>query len=185
MSFKLLYQEGLTQGHHLAIVAIYVDNFAKGLGLKQLNVDPAAFNQVAAALMRPDFPHVDGLQKASPFKKAANFFVWFVASKPIVDPLPLSIITPDLQKIENHQNVILAYHMAVDCLHNAELHKVNVKGSEVVKLERKIRVSNHFFQDFVEAYSAATPSNDFKSVCLMFEQLAYKYNPKAPYSEVI
>ncbi len=181
MSFKLLYQEGLTQGQHLACLAVYVDAFAKGLGLKELNVDPVAFNQVVGGLIRPDFPHRDGVAKASPFKKAANFFVWFVASKPILDPLPESIINPELRGIQNHQNVIIAYHMAVDCLHNAELYK----GEAIVKLEKKIRVSNHFFQDFVEAYSAATPSNDFKSVSLMFEQLAYKANPTVPYPENI
>jgi hypothetical protein len=180
MSFKILYHGGDLSAN-LASIAVYIDSFAKSLGVTELNVDPAAFHSVAAALTRPDFPHKDGVEKASPFKKAANFFVWFVAARPILDELPDSLITPELKSIQNHQNVIFAYHMAVDCLHNAELHK----NGEVVILKNKIRVSVHFFHDFVETYSAATPQNDFKPVSLLFEQMAYKANPDAPYPEVI
>lgn len=183
MSFKILYQEGTGENAHanLLSMAVYVDSFAKSLGLTQLNVNPIAFSQVAAALVRPDFPHKDGIEKASPFKKAANFFVWFVAAKPVLDEFPETIITSELKAIPNHQNVIIAYHIVVDCLHGAEIHK----NGEVVKLENKIKVSSHFFHDFVETYSAAIPAQDFKPASLLFEQLAYKANPKAPYPEVI
>ena len=180
MSFKILYQSGETP-HNLFSIAVYVNSFAKNLGITNLNVNSLAFNQVANALARPDFPHVDGLDKASPFKKAANFFVWFVAAKPILDALPDSLITTDLKRIENHQNVIFGYHMAVDCLHGAELYK----GDQVITLDKKIKVSAHFFHDFVDAYSAAMPNTHFKPVSLLFEQLAYKANPTAPYPEVI
>lgn len=181
MSFKILYQEGTDVAANLFSIAAYVDSFAKSLGLDQLNVDPVAFRSVAAALARPDFPHVDGLEKASPFKKAANFFVWFVASRPIIDPLPAEIITDSLKSINNHQNVIFAYHMAVDCLHGAELHK----DGGVVALTNKIKVSKHFFTDFLDTYSAATPQADFKPLSLLFEQLAYRANPGAPYPEIV
>src|SRR4051794_26270879 len=123
MSFKILYQDGNDVTANLFSIAVYVNSFAKALGLTELNVNPAGFRSVAAALARPDFPHREGLEKASPFKKAANFFVWFVASRPIQDELPLSLIGPELRSIQNHQNVIFAYHMAIDCLTGAELHK--------------------------------------------------------------
>ena len=153
MSFKILYQEGTSTVDNLNSMAVYVNSFAKALGIKELNVNPAAFYSVAAALARPDFPHLDGLDKASPFKKAANFFVWFVASKPILDDLPEAIITPDLKSIPNHQNVVFAYHLAIDCLCGAYLHK----AGKTVVLKNKIKVSRHFFRDFVETYSCATP----------------------------
>jgi len=181
MSFKILYHSGGDLNANLASIAVYVDSFAKNLGITQLNVDLPAFRSVAAALTRPDFPHKDGVEKASPFKKAANFFVWFVASRPILDELPDTIITPELKSIQNHQNVIFAYHMAVDCLHGAELQK----NGQTVSLTNKIKVSLHFFHDFVEAFSTATPQTDFKPVSLLFEQMAYKANPTAPYPEVI
>ena len=133
MSFKILYHEGNDIVANLYSIAVYVNSFAKSLGLQELNVSGAAFQQVAAALIRPEFPHRDGVEKASPFKKAANFFVWFVATKPLLDELPTTIITPELKRIPNHQNSIFAYHMAVDCLHGAELHK----NSSVLKLDKK------------------------------------------------
>jgi hypothetical protein len=181
MSFKILYKEGQNFQGEVTSMALYVNDFAKGLGIKELNVNPQAFYEVASALLRPDFPHKEGMEKASPFKKAAHFFVWFVASRPILDELPAEIITPQLKSIPNHQNVIFAYHMAVDCLHEAELHK----NGDKVKLANRITVSEHFFSDFVETFSAAVPMTHYKPVTLLFEQLAYKANPSAPYDETI
>jgi hypothetical protein len=181
MSFKILYQEGNNVQSNLASVAVYIDSFAKNLGLDELSIDPQKLTTVAAALVRPDFPHVDGLEKASPFKKAANFFVWFVAARPILNELPEAIIGKDLKSISNHQNVIFAYHMAIDCLHGAELHRKD----KVEILSTKIKVSQHFFIDFVEAYSAAAPVTHFQVASLLFEQLAYKYNKDASYPEII
>ena len=123
MSFKILYQEGSNVHSNLASVAVYIDSFAKNLGLDELNIDAQKLTIVAASLVRPDFPHVDGVEKASPFKKAANFFVWFVVAKPILSDLPETLVGKKLKSIPNHQNVIFAYHMAVDCLHGAELYK--------------------------------------------------------------
>jgi hypothetical protein len=181
MSFKILYEEGRDISASLFSIAVYVNSFAKGLGLTDLNVNPTAFHSITSALARPDFPHKDGVEKASPFKKSANFFVWFVAERPILDELPSSIISPELKSIPNHQNVIFAYHMAIDCLHGAELQK----NGSVAVLKNKIKVSGHFFNDFVHAYSCATPQADFKPISLLFEQLAYKWNPGASYDEVI
>lgn len=170
---------------NLVSIAVYVDAFAEGLGMKELRIDPRGMNAVAAALTRPDFPHADGLDKASPFKKAANFFVWFVAEKPIVDELPDDVIGADIKSISNYQNVIFAYQMAIDCLHGAKLYRKE-NGEEVeITLSNKIKVSRHFFGDFVEAFSAANPQQHFKVVSLLFEQLCYKVNPQAAYPEII
>ncbi len=182
MSFNILYHEGVDVTANLYSIAVYVDSFAKQLGLKELQIDPQALTSVAAALLRPDFPHTDGIEKASPFKKAANFFVWFVAQKPILDELPVSLIGEELNGIPNHQNVIFAYHMAVDCLHGAKIHR---KTGEIIELATKIKVSMHFFRDFVEAFSSAVPAYHFKIVSLLFEQLAYKGNKAASYTEVV
>lgn len=182
MSFNILYQEGVDVTATLSSIAVYVDSFAKELGLKELQIDPQAFISVTGALHRPDFPHSEGLGKASPFKKAANFFVWFVAQKPIIEELPLSIIGEKLRSITNHQNVIVAYLMAVDCLHGAKIYRDN---GEIITLENRIKVSMHFFRDFVEAFSTAMPNYHFKIVSIFFEQLAYKDNRNASYPELV
>lgn len=182
MSFDILYPKPGDVHQNEANIAVYVDSFAEGLGLSELQVDPQSLRAVASALSGEDFPHVDGVSKASPFKKAANFFVWFVACRPIIDTLPKNIIGEDLAAISNHQNVIAGYRMAVDCLHNAEFQRQDGKN---VVLSNRIRVSRHFFRDFVEAFNAAVPEHHFKVVSLLFEQLAYKANPDAPYPEDI
>lgn len=182
MSFGILYQDGGSVVTNLSTIAYYVDEFVKELGLQKLNIDESRLTSVAAALLRPDFPHIDGFEKASPFKKAANFFVWFVAEKPILEPLPLAKIGEDLAKINNHQNVILAYYMAIECLQNAKIYRGN---TDIISLDNKIKVSKHYFCDFVEAFSAATPNHHFKIASLIFEQLSYKANPLASYPEVV
>jgi len=188
MSFNILYQGGNDVNANLVSIAVYVDSFAKKLFAEELKIklqiDAARLTSVAAALARPDFPHVDGLEKASPFKKAANFFVWFVSERPIIDSLPEQIVGKEISGIPNHQNVILAYYMSVDCLHKAKLyHKTGDQEEERI-LDTKIKVSYHFLCDFVEAFSSAVPAYHFKIVSLLFEQLAYKDNRNAAYPEI-
>lgn len=181
-SFSLLYSSKKDVWANVACIAVYVDRFAKRMGIETLQTDPQALTSVGAALVSPDFPHKDGIEKASPFKKAANFFVWFVAQRPIIDEIPADLIGEDLAGISNHQNAIFAYHLAVDCLHGATLYR----GEENVAftLSNRIKVSYHFFRDFVEAYSSTVPHQDFRKVSLLFESLAYKAND-ASYPEVI
>lgn len=178
-TFDVLYREGDIYGN-TAVIAQYVDKFAKGLGLTSLQIDPDRLLGIAGAMTSNSFPHRDGISKASPFKKAANLFVWFVAEKPIIEELPSSIIGEDLASIQNHQNVLFAYNLCIDCLENSTLYKCD--GSQAL-LANRICVSYHFLRDFVEAFSAAVPEHDFKKVALLFEQLAYKTNIGAAYEE--
>jgi len=184
MGFPILYPKDESQGSNLASIAVYLNAFSNGLGLGKgaLQINTEALMQVINCLSPNEFPHVDGLDKASPFKKAANFFVWFVCCKPIVNSLPAEIIGQKLHSIENHQNVILAYHIAVDALHEATLQRCDGKS---ITLTNRIRVSEHFFVDFVEAFCVSVPSQNFKVASLLFEQLSYKVNPSASYPEVV
>jgi hypothetical protein len=181
MSFGILYNRGAERSRDIYNIAVYLDAFAKKLGIDSLQTDLNALNAVVNALASPDFPHVDGMEKASPFKKAAHFFVCFVAAKPVIDPMPESIISSSLRNIPNHQNVIFAYHITTDVLHKAILYK----NGTAVLLNNRIKVSRHFFIDFVEAFSAAVPVHHFKIASLLFEQLCYKANPGVSYPETV
>lgn len=181
MSFNILYHNGADVNQNAACIALYIDSFAKEFLGKPIQIDLESLTKVAAALQRPDFPHQEGVEKASPFKKAANFFVWFVALRPIISDFPADIIGDDLARIENHQNVIFAYDFAVSCLEKAKLYKKDV----TVELTNRIKVSHHFYSDFIEAFSAAMPATHFKMVSLLFEQMAYKVNEGASYPETI
>ncbi len=152
MSFRILYQEGAPE-HSLFSIAKYIDSFAKELGLTELQVDSNGFNSLVSGLLRPDFPHVDGIGKASPFKKAANFFVWFVAARPILGHLPDHPGMERIKKVENYQNVLIAFMMVCDCLHGAEIYKKDTPKGKPLILAQRIKVSMHFLCDFVEAFS--------------------------------
>jgi len=184
MSFNILYNgEGDESASlNLFSIAVYLDGFTEGLGLKSQAINTAALQSVVGALSGADFPHVDGCENASPFKKVAYFFVNFVAAKPVTEAFSSSVFGPIISGIENHQNVVLAYLMAVDSLHHAQIYR---KNGQIISLDNKILVSRHFFYDFVEAFAAAVPYQHFKIASLLFEQLAYKANPVASYPEII
>ena len=110
----------------------------------------------------------------------ANFATYFIAERPIKSLFPdsYSINGTSLNQIKNHQNAIFAYHIAVDCLHNATIERDNDK----IYLENRIIVSRHTYIDIVECLAMATPQSHFKSTSILFEQLAYRSNPEASYS---
>ncbi len=132
--------------------------------------------QVCVRGMRQDFP--GGLDKASPFKRAANFVCNFVARRPVSTPLPEDQFGPHLTAIDNHANAFIALQLAVESLHEARLEWCD--GSIHV-LENRIEFSRHSLIDIVDALSTATPSTSFKLVSVLLEQMAYKTNPHCQY----
>lgn len=126
--------------------------------------------------MRQDFP--GGLDKASPFKRAANFVCNFVARKPLSTPLPEGKFGPHLTKIDNHANAYIALLLAVESLHEARL---EWNDGSIHVLKNKIEFSHHSLIDIIDALSSATPSTSFKLVSVLLEQMAYKTNPHCQY----
>ncbi len=180
MPFSLLYPDGLDPRCHAAHLALYLQGWAEGLNIPRIDIDLAALERVCQELAHPAFPHIDGLEGASPFKKVAHFFVWFVHHKPVIGPLPQDLIGIELSRLQNHQNVFFAYNFATACLQNATLQKADGE----VKLVNRIRISHHTLCDLTDAFGVVVPHEHFKPICLLFEQMAYKANPKAPYPEV-
>lgn len=167
---------------HLDIVNLftYMEGFAKGLGFDNLDIDTQACQSILIN-MRHDFPHNDGVLNASPFKKIANFVTYFVALRPVKSEFPdtFAVYGHKLNEIRNHQNAIFAYHIAVDSLRNAAIYR---NKKEILILENKIQVSQHSYLDIIDGLSNVTPVDHFKLVTLLFEQLAYRFNPNASYA---
>ena len=159
-----------------AVLMVFINDFAKSLGIKSLNFN---FDKCHAAIMamERDFPHSDGMENASPFKKAATFVTYFVGERPILEAFPKEAIG-SLADISNHQNAIIAYEYAVEMLHDAKIMRSD--GLSVV-LKNPIRVSLHSYKDIIEALSSLAPATHFKLVSVFFEQLAYRSNPEASY----
>jgi len=167
------------QHHDIISLFTYMDSFAKNIGLDKFDIDVGSCQSILIG-MKQDFPHNGGLLKASPFKKVANFVTNFVASQPIKSEFPnsLAINGHKLNEIKNHQNAIIAYHIAVDSLENAIIYR----GDTSIKLEHRIQVSQHTYFDIIDTLSNVRPVDHFKVVTLLFEQLAYRFNPQASYS---
>ncbi len=172
---KLLYNE---EGAPFDIVSLlsFINEFTKELGIKDVLIDDHLCEGILNG-MRQDFPHVDGMEKASAFKKMANFMAYFIAEQPIKNPFPKDIIGAELANIPNHQSSMVAFALAVECLHNAKIHR---SGGDVV-LEKRIALSRHSYIDLMHSLSVITPRDHYQLLTVLLEQLAYKVNPDCQY----
>jgi hypothetical protein len=133
--------------------------------------------------IRQDFPHKDGVDGASIFKKAATFMVYFIAEKPIQSEISgIQNIPADIAASPNHINTLIAIFIAFESLYGALIHCTT--GDEK-KLNNRIVISQHSFIDIVDAMSTATPNTHFKMASVLLEQLAYKSNPECQYQPLI
>ena len=162
-----------------ASVLAFIHDFTIGIGLTNVQIDTRAIEALVAG-MKFDFPHVDGEEKASPFKKAANFLCFFVSEKPILDSFPQDKIGLQLSKLSNHQNAIVGFMFICKALHGATLQRKN----QVISLKNPIKVSRHSLEDIVDALTTISPQTSFKLVSVFLEQLVYKTNPDCQYQYV-
>jgi len=175
-ALRLLY--GNDVNADLRNVLLYMNGFATGAGVSgTLDVDLTKLGSVLRGI-RLDFPHRDGLEKASVFKKVANFIANFVAERPIVSPFPIGSLAPEILEIPNHQNAVVAFELGIEALHLAT---VNRSDRDVI-LDKRICVSPHSLADIIEALCEVTPNLHFKLVSVLLEQLAYRANPQASYA---
>lgn len=159
----------------LVAVLGYIDSVAGARGIK-LEIDVTKLSSVLRNI-RFDFPHVDGVASASPFKKAACFICYFVAEAPIAAPFPAGSFSADVLKLRGHQNALMALELAIDALHGATVHR----STGDVVLDNRIQVSRHSYIDIIEALTTVSPVTSFKLVSVLLEQLAYRANPECSY----
>lgn len=162
-----------------ASVLAFINDFTVGLGIDHVQINTWAIEAVVKG-MKFYFPHIDGLEKASPFKKAANFLCYFVAEAPIRDSFPQDKIGLRLSKLPNHQNAIVGFMFICKALHGATLQRKN----QVISLKNPIKVSRHSLEDIVDALTTISPQTSFKLVSVFLEQLVYKTNPDCQYQYV-
>jgi hypothetical protein len=162
------------------LAAIFV--FLEGIGFndsrKKMAIDVVKIRSILNGI-RQDFPHKDGVEKASIFKKVAAFMVYFIAEKPIQSDITgIPNIPEEISRIPNHINTLIALFIAFAALHGASIHYED--GSEKT-LSNKIKLSKHSFVDLIDALSSSSPVAHFKIASVFLEQLAYKSNPDCQY----
>ena len=181
ISFEQLY--GTDKQAALGLFLLWSNDFLTGFALDGSSTISTedAFSFVSNLRADGYFPAAGGYEKASPFKKAANLYVWLHALKPFKDVPSKDIFGEDLSKFPHIINSLIGYSIVKACLHGAEIHKCD---DTVVKLDKPLQLSRHFFCDLVEASAAITPESHFKPFSLLFEALAYEANPQACYPKV-
>lgn len=168
-------------------ILAFIDGFSEKYNLNiggttQMGVNVIKLEAVARVINDLDsFPHNDGAEKASAFKKIAHFIVWFVSERPIINPFKTDKLPEDLLKIENHQNAIVALLVGLRALHESSITQDD--GSKLI-LSNPLELSSHSFTDIVDAVSRATPSTGFQLVSVLLEQIAYKTNSTCQYNPV-
>ena len=163
----------------LVNVLAYINDFTKGLGITPALLDPAIVQRVVRSC-KLDFPYEEGISKASAFKKVANFVCHFVAERPMTSPFPAEIIGPELAKIDNHQNAMVAFAIAVRCLNGSTIRRKD--GAKAVS--NPIEYSLHSYVDIIDALSILVAQQHWKLVAVLFEQLVYKTNKDCQYDVI-
>lgn len=173
-SFNILYSGG--ERDDALTLCHYIDEFYHTLGLEYCEIDlPKLISVVRSSYT--EFPSPYGLEKSSPFKKVAAFTANFAAEKPIATPLP-----SQFGSLSTHQNGVLAVSLAVDALELATISDPN-RGDIVLK--NRIKMSRHYWCDLVAAASTCVPCQHFDYLSLIYEALAYQFNPDVSYAQVI
>jgi len=160
------------------LILAFLDGLASKWG-GDMAVDTLAISSLCVQI-QTDFPHRDGLEKASVFKKMANFILWFADKSPIAAlPSGLDKQLPEvLRGIRNYQNVLVALLIALDGMMGAELHR---RDQQVVTVTKPIQLSGHSIIDIIDAISKASPSTGFNLLTVLLEQMVYKTNPHCQY----
>lgn len=172
---RIIYNDG---GINADVVGLlqYINEFTKELGLVDVQVDDVACTSVLNG-MKLDFPHVDGIEQASVFKKLGNFLTYFIAEAPIKSSFPVEKIGENLAKIRNHQNAIVGLHLVLDSLHNASI----CSGDTEKIIQNRVKISQHSYVDIINAINTVTPRDHYHLVTVLLEQMVYKDNPELQY----
>jgi hypothetical protein len=166
--------------------------------VKSTEIDSTALLLLADALCasRRNFPYLGGFDKASPFKKVAEFAVHFIEHAPIRSFEPNFKMNADLQRRKNYASVWYALTAVVTKLHGAT---INRKDLGTIQLLEPIKWSNHTLLDLYETldgyndiHAASTTAiaqqaaqrlhhQRYQLFALLIEQSAYRTNYKAMY----
>lgn len=160
-------------------VLVYISEYLAGYGIPSdyMEIDTNALGNMLDNMRHP-FPCNNGLEGASPFKKAAQFVCHFIDVNPLKKHLTADMVGRDLDAIRNNQNAILALEIAIEALHGATLNRAS---DDAKVLSNRISLSSHSYIDIVQALSSVSAVAHFQLLSVLFEQLAYKVNPDCQY----
>ncbi len=175
---NFLYDEGTNALTDLLNVTVFINDYGAECGEKigVVRFDASVLMNLLEG-MRENFPHIDGLDKSSPFKKAAYFMCRFIADQPIKYQFDCFGKFEAFSDNPRATNTIIAIEIAIESLFCATL---TIDGLEK-KLVNRIQLSTHSLIDLVEAISNPDHQLNWPLVSILLEQMAYKTNPTCQY----
>lgn len=159
----------------------YIDDFTS-IFVDQLSIDFIQIDTSSLAVVcsgiRQRFPHIDGFENASAFKKVAYFVAHFMWRKPI--RTKFSVID-GISEERADINAVVAFDIAITCLQGSKIVK---KDGTTKAIDKPIYLSDHSYKDIIEALSVGEicPEHHYHILAVFFEQLVYKTNPECQYS---
>ena len=165
----------------ISALMIYIHDYLELMGEKNVSINVGKCESILKGI-KQDFPHHDGIEKASSFKKVANFVAYFVSERPIDFNFSAENFGDILVKIPNHENSIVALQVAIESLHGAKIEK---DDGTTVELKQRISLSKHSYIDIINALRTVTPQTHFMLLSVFFEQLAYKANTSCQYNDIL
>lgn len=179
ISFEDLYGEDKSKAIHYFL--LWVNEWLVGYEIESVTIDPEKAFSFVSNLRRSEFPAAGGFERASPFKKAANLYVFLHNLNPFVGSLPESAVGAEVARFGHSTASLIGFSMVKSCLHGAHLEK----AAQTVRIEQPISVSKHFLLDLIEASGGLTPADHFRVFSLLFEALVYDANPDLSYERIV
>jgi hypothetical protein len=179
LSFDLLYGEDKVLAWNLFL--LWSNDFLEGFAGPDCRINTEKAMELVENLRDDDFPADGGFHNSSPFKKAANIYVWLHALNPFETSLSSEYVPKILASHKHTITSLIGFSIVQTCLHGARLKRCDEKE---IELSNPINISKHFFSDLVEASQGICPVHHFKIFSLLFESLAYEANPEASYAKV-
>lgn len=157
-------------------IAQYINEYTKTLQVSDVQIDTKALREACFGMIAK-FPHADGIDKASAFKKMGNFIAHFIFQSPIRSSFPTLVIAG---APEYNPNAVVAFEIALYCLENSKIVQSN---GEIKALSKPIYISDHSYGDIIDALSSEdiSPKHHYKLITVLLEQIVYKTNGHCEY----
>lgn len=154
----------------------YINEYTKSFGVQDVQVETKDLLALCSSI-RTKFPHVDGIEKASAFKKVANFVAHFIQISPIKTAIAA---TAGNASEKSDINAVVAFDIAIACL---EKSSIELGPENIKKIDQPIYISDHSYKDIIEALSTSDicPEKHYQLLAVFFEQIVYKTNRHCEY----
>ena len=120
----------------------YINSYTKAFGVNAVQIDTDALLKVCFEI-RNAFPHVDGIESASVFKKAAYFVAHFIKAR---------LIRAEIMAVggaaKSDINAVISFDIAIFTLQNSRIIQLDGNTKSV---DKQIYISDHSYTDIIEA----------------------------------